>query len=339
MASTSRRLLLHIGHTKTGSSYIQSSLELSREALREQGVFYPMPPKGEAEAARSGRTTSGNGGYFAGRAPSPEMPRGFSGDVLFSSEVLFDHVDWDRLQTFRTAQGFTEMKVLLFTRDPVEHLESHWQQLVKRANETRGLESALAGYDTPKLARAWIERIEAMPDTTIRVLNYARHRGDVLGAVADWAGIDRSLLASPPVGNVNRSLTRAELEFQRLFNGFIEDHGRLVSDRLVDGLPEIPAERAAVDPRTARRIIEAVRSDLEWINARIAPEEAYALSPNEAAPGGDADADRYCFNHDQLSVLAESFATEIGDLRAKAQAAKQSGLRGLVRRIKKGLRR
>ena len=54
-----RRLVLHIGVTKTGSSAIQAGLVQNRERLAERGIGYP--------ASRSDRralrwdTTSGNG--------------------------------------------------------------------------------------------------------------------------------------------------------------------------------------------------------------------------------------------------------------------------------------
>ena len=50
---------LHIGHGKTGTSYMQAALAISQDALLEAGYYYPLPEHSRDKAMR-GETTSGN---------------------------------------------------------------------------------------------------------------------------------------------------------------------------------------------------------------------------------------------------------------------------------------
>ena len=93
-----RTLYLHIGHGKTGSSYIQSSLVLSRDALAAQGIAYP-PYKTDAAAAAGGMS-SGNGKPLFQALESGwraallawRLAR-IEGNVLLSSELLLRYLE------------------------------------------------------------------------------------------------------------------------------------------------------------------------------------------------------------------------------------------------------
>ncbi len=56
--TTAKPVILHVGHGKTGSSALQSSLVLSSEALAKAGIFYP-PSLSDARAMK-GEVSSGN---------------------------------------------------------------------------------------------------------------------------------------------------------------------------------------------------------------------------------------------------------------------------------------
>lgn len=94
-------LIFHIGHPKTGTSYIQNYLALNHEALRRIGCFYPVDFKEYGyhdyhEIAVSGRECAGNASALFHALQSGEYAwiKEWLGnvadlDVILSSELFF----------------------------------------------------------------------------------------------------------------------------------------------------------------------------------------------------------------------------------------------------------
>lgn len=83
-------MLLHVGHGKTGSSFLQAALANSPEALAAHGLGYPIDPE-VAENARRGGISSGNMAPSA-RALQSALEQGWEGPqdtLLISSESFF----------------------------------------------------------------------------------------------------------------------------------------------------------------------------------------------------------------------------------------------------------
>ena len=59
----SRRVILHLGAVKTGSSALQAALVKNRDWLKQNGYDYPA--SGEDEKARNHKISSGNGMILA----------------------------------------------------------------------------------------------------------------------------------------------------------------------------------------------------------------------------------------------------------------------------------
>ena len=123
-------VFLHVGHDKTGSSFLQASLALSAAALLEQGIIYPFHKS--FEAAKRGEITSGNMTRSTDLLPFVEQAASAQEDVgrlLFSNEALFRRMQEDDLP--RLAEVFN-VTVILFLRDPLEYAISMYGQAVKR---------------------------------------------------------------------------------------------------------------------------------------------------------------------------------------------------------------
>ena len=132
----SRTVIIHVGHGKTGTSYIQSSLALNRGKLSELGISYPYDLS--IERAIQGDTTSGNGALFQ----SHYLPAIEEADqILFSSEILFHSLIDDGGLSLRNClmDKYENVKIILFTRDILDMLVSTWGQLVKKMGATIGL--------------------------------------------------------------------------------------------------------------------------------------------------------------------------------------------------------
>ena len=111
-----RTLYLHIGHSKTGSSFLQASFANSIEAMAEHGIDYPGAPNAAAEGWK---ISSGNGQALM---TEPAKNIKVSGErVFFSAERLFlafaSEAEWKtRLNIFCTVHKITSVEVLMFLR-------------------------------------------------------------------------------------------------------------------------------------------------------------------------------------------------------------------------------
>ena len=317
-------LYLHIGHGKTGSSYLQSALALSRQALDEAGYSYPIDAE-TARTASQGNITGGNiqgqPGAFARFAASTHVPEDKA--CLISAESLFYFIlkspdtFFDELAVLRGPDPeAVPVKVLLYLRDPLDHAVSFYQQVVKRGNYTGTLADSLATYNTPGLTLRVLNTLrDGGAEVTIR--NYSRHRDRLLGSGEDWLGLPADTLSIPPVEQVNRSPTRAELELQRLVNtSKAKQSWRAVSDPLCNKLPDIRSEQPPLAPG-------ALASFLDAMTEVIGSEDYAAAVPEAERPriGTPADFEGrfpdpdslsdYTFSAAQLQVLATAIGAEL----------------------------
>jgi hypothetical protein len=165
----------------------------------------------------------------------------------------------------------------------------------------------------------------------ITVLNYSRHTKALLGTFESWLGIPLNTLEKPPFETVNRSMTLAELELQRLFNVFFgKGAGRYVSDPLCNRLPEIRSEV----PTLSRDALVAFLAQMEQMIAQnpvavaIPASEAYRLPASDEVFGCFAPADAgssfpYAFSSAQLQVIVEAIHSEVQrQLRSKGRVSK-----------------
>ena len=149
MVRERQKLILHIGHSKTGSSYIQSSLALSAASLREAGIEYPeLKP---LTLAKRGGISSGNLGKdkaFVQTITAEAGRHTKASRLLFSSEWLSLQIAKDG-ETLATLQESFDVTVVLFLREFLAHAISHYGQTVKRGGSTQVLSEYLAADQWP----------------------------------------------------------------------------------------------------------------------------------------------------------------------------------------------
>ena len=202
-------LYLHIGHWKTGSSWIQSSLQLSHAALKEQGIDYPLGRGVRLNNTETFLDTSGNASdlfetemefiaALAANRPSDNR------SLLLSSEFIFHGILKEKLALERALQhGFDRVKVLLFIRDPVGHAVSHWQQMIKSNGLHRvSLEDHFGLYNKPAGVKAIVDQMNRSEGVALTVLNYSRCKDRLLEAVAAWLDVPTETLVVPAVARL-----------------------------------------------------------------------------------------------------------------------------------------
>ena len=317
-----RELLLHIGHNKTASSYIQSALTRSVDILASHGIHYPLDER-NAAAAAAGQITSGNVGKSEeARAKALEYtPVGDVDRLLLSGEGLFNSLATQKagplLDMVRDKVGSAKVRVILFIRDPLDHAVSHYHQAVKRGGFTGEFSDFVNGYLTPRYVKRVISNLNDY-GADVEVLNYARHKSNLLNTFEHWLGLPSDTLNVPPIDKVNRSLTLSELELQRLFNQeFGRSAGRFISSPLCADLPDIRSEKPHLTPDQLAAFLDKMRklcADTMSMGS-ISEDEAWHIPTNEdaakyVAPPSD-DEPTFEFTQAQLDLLARTIRAQI----------------------------
>ncbi len=293
-------LHLHVGHGKTGSSFLQSWLALNAARLGERAdIAYPqrspISGRGEEAASRS-RFSMGNGFILeellesADDAVLVETLRSLAGDarsMLFSRERFMRDLPahLPRLVEAAGALDGDGVRVLLFVRDPLEHAVSLYGEMVKAHGCADPLDEWLGHYRLLDHVERFLDAMEAIPSVECTILNYSRVRERLVEALTTWLGLDPTeAWTTPARGTVNRSLTAPELRVQRIANRWLGASAARIGRRLVEDLPRTRVSPPAPSPEACGRFEARLRDQVLRLNARLPEESQYRLgTPATAA--------------------------------------------------------
>lgn len=136
-----RRIHLHIGTMKSGTTYLQQLCTEHRERLLESGVLWPISARYQAVRDLFGWPWEGDPSPSEWRALTKEM-RQHPGDVILSNELISLLSD-RRLERLVKALPAEELYVVITARDLGRGLPSQWQTSVKNGNRQGWEEFAL----------------------------------------------------------------------------------------------------------------------------------------------------------------------------------------------------
>ncbi|MEL7125152.1 MAG: hypothetical protein AAGK30_02925 [Pseudomonadota bacterium] len=335
-----RTIYLHVGHGKTGTSYLQSALANSLDALAAHGISYPLDPD-EAARVRAGGISSGN----IVPAPRHLVPLLERGDpaLLLSSESLFFKLRPNQLlETLRKHAPQARVKVMLYVRDPLDHVVSKYQQRIKRGGSTEAFEDFLEVYNQPGNVGQFMTWLETH-DVEITVCNYSRHRADLLDTLSAWIGMPEGALKAPEVRQVNRSMTNSEIALQMAFNRHLgADSARYVSDVLCEALPDVRSQRPPATPAALEAFLQRMKEmiALHRLDTRFAASERYVLPDLDAAVARfDAPVSEpvFGFSAAQLQVLAEALCAQMTtppEAPARGRSPEERAIRRAAREAK-----
>ncbi|MFK4017910.1 hypothetical protein [Cobetia marina] len=301
-------LYLHVGHGKTGSSYLQSILAGSQDNFRRLDIEYPL--NNGASRAIQGKVTSGNGNLLAQYNFSNNHNKNIR--FLFSSEVLFhdflSSIGSDLVKKINNLK-FTEVKILLFIRDPFDHASSSYQQSIKRGGSTKTINEFLENYSHPALVKQFIKQSRNINNCKLTIKNYTNCKDDIDHVLCDWLEISTGNLVYPENKKVNRSLTKSELYLQREFNKHLGASGDLISDPLCDELPNIESDKFFGTQDMQARVIDRLSDDIKFVNDSIErPKDKYSVYVDEDS----LDFSEYShFDNAQLSVVSRALSQNI----------------------------
>jgi len=181
----SNRLLLHVGHGKTGSSFIQQWLAKHTLQLELINISYPRLN------LREEGNTSGNGNILLDYIESHHLMYTHvtpPPNILFSREQLARELNLPKIHSlvsWANANQFSSIEALLFIRDPAQHCYSLWTQKVKRLGLASSLINFSRTYDTLRVAYEFVTNASREGIYTT-ILNYDRVKSNLLFEFTTW---------------------------------------------------------------------------------------------------------------------------------------------------------
>lgn len=299
-----KKLILHIGFPKTGSSALQSFMSASVPLLARAGVHYPSP---EPQSYIDKGLCSGNIVQLLYDLDYVDTEKGV---VKYHQDFnrLFDHMieaarQSDKPCTLFSGEVFSQfpeehvallaektrdfdVSVVAFVRDPFDFVCSSWKQRVKRSGACDDFRQ-----DVETRTRAGdIEMLDGYRNfdryfQDFRIINYDRSKKDVISAFLNTCGIalDRERPAAEASGRIfNKSLTASQANLIIQINR--EFKGSLIGALFVEFLLRQPSQSRDTfyDRETHAGLLEAYRATLASINLRLPAGEALATTPRDS---------------------------------------------------------
>jgi hypothetical protein len=167
-----RRIFMHIGAPKSGTSYLQDRFAANRALLADQGLTYPatstdthfLPALDLIERPWAGELEKARGHWDALVAEAAKA----RGDVLISHEILAAATP-EQIRRARTSFAGDEWHVVYTARDLGRQLPAEWQEMVKHRSALRFRGFMDKVQDQPPASSDfWFWRVQSLPDVLAR---------------------------------------------------------------------------------------------------------------------------------------------------------------------------
>lgn len=316
-----KTIFLHIGHPKTGSSFLQSVLAGNVDTLRSHGISYPPPPR--AEKAAAGNISAGNPLELEKFIADPALLKSSpEGSILISGESLFVSMTQPAFQQsfieLIEKAELTKVEILLFLRDPVSYASSAYQQVIKRGSSSgTSLESAFQINNQPERVNVVLDFLDTQPKVNLTVRNYSAVRLTLLDELCAWLGIPKDALAEPPAKVVNRSMTASELMVLSAMNAVSDASAAVLADAWCNRLPDVLSDDMRPPLETQLALWARLAPEIERVNARVDPAHRYDRSRDINPPRENSEMAQ--FSQAQIGVLGEVLAELVDKVRVGAE--------------------
>ncbi|MUH71366.1 hypothetical protein [Psychrosphaera haliotis] len=223
------KIYIHVGPGKSGSSAIQNWLSENYKQLLAQGIFYPVHSCDE-NGVSSGNvralcTRDANNKYQVDERKLEKLIKQANksncSKLVLSSEAFFAQIE-------ELAQRFPQAEFLFYIRNPLEIIESLYNQGIKRHYAT--CEFWLNKKITFGYTSAMRHLMEAHPSLNINYRFYGREFFEAGDIVVDFLSqIGANLDVTSVSKSINLSYSFEALEFKRQLNRLPNDslHHRL----------------------------------------------------------------------------------------------------------------
>jgi hypothetical protein len=167
-----KRVYLHVGAPKTGTTYVQDRLALNAASLRRHGIRYPVGPRGDMFLAALDLIDR----PWGGMRPQAEgewealvrRTRRARGTVVLSHEILAGAKPAETQRALADL-SFAEVHVVYTARDVARQVAAEWQEQLKHQRKVsfRTFLRQIRDTDNSKATR-WFWRVQGLPDVLER---------------------------------------------------------------------------------------------------------------------------------------------------------------------------
>jgi hypothetical protein len=294
-----KTIFLHIGTMKTGTSYIQGSLEQLEDRLARVGVLYPGNVGSAVHDVLDKRGAKQLGEVQGAWDELAKRVRSWPGPTAIISMEFLTLATFAQADRIVHSFGAADVRVVLTVRDLVRTIASAWQQTTKNRSTTPWAEFVQTvldperasdpvfelfwnHHDIPRIVRTWSD-VVGMDRVCLVVVPENESSPEVL-----WqrfcTAVDLDPEVFPPTdgaGRANASLGLPEAEMMRRLNAELGrrvdqvDYRRLVTgflSRRVLRRGEASRQRPELDSEHYARAVERAHeliSDLKALDVRV----------------------------------------------------------------------
>ena len=304
------KVIIHLGHHKTGSTYLQHCFVGKNEELAKNGVIYPKPHNRYLHNVDSWQSIL----KTVKKYKNKEFYRDKT--LLFSCEVLYEFLAYKTKSLNDLSNLGVNVELIVFSRCPMEYLQSIYGQIVKSPGFSGSIEDFLQENNNKIDVVENMAKIVDAADSLhmpVHIYNYSKRKKDLLSLVENHLDVPEGTLR-PEQDNmvINRSLTPDEVLFARSFNKFLGKKApKFVSAPLVTNLPNIRAQKIKPEKQVIEEFIMSMNRDIDNFNKKYGHRfDAYdRLNANDVE--GVESPECATLSPQQLEVVASAVANHL----------------------------
>ncbi|WP_025564756.1 hypothetical protein [Psychromonas sp. SP041] len=218
MNKIDKRVVIHTGPGKTGTSAIQAWLIEEFDFISAHGILYPEYKLTKEKISSGNRaqilTQRENGAWVVDYQKVKDLLARFKESkysmLLLSSEFFFMHIA-------EISKAIPEAEFIAYIRNPIELIESNYNQSIKRHGKTQKFvpPKNLENYFWPYLHKVF----NTLDVSKIHLRAYNKElmiKGSIISDLLSVLGVEAVIKDR----NINPSFTFGALEFKRLCNYF-----------------------------------------------------------------------------------------------------------------------
>jgi hypothetical protein len=283
-----KRLFVHVGAMKSGTTYLQGLFSRNRDRLEESGLRWVRASRAEVTQLREAGQPITSGTSMARRLRT--AAEGWDGDLLCSMELMGTR--GPRFQRrLVAASGADEVHIIVTGRDLSRVIPSRWQTTTHNGHSWTWADYLRAvcsddpdatapgrtfwkHQDLPRMFRTWsaVAEPHRMHLATVPANSTDRHL--LWHRFAEILGIDPTGYGDPKPGRANPSLSMAAAEVLRRVNTLVDDLSyqqyrrgvtnmayRMFGERPADEPPlQVPAAYRDWVEQRARRMNDEIKN-------------------------------------------------------------------------------